>query len=175
MQIFQYCLMLIICCMLSCNNETGIVSRQEKEGDKTFTVNGEDDAMNEASEKSRKTYPQFLSELSASKDDTSKFGFAVKMRFDYGVDDGEHMWLNGLFLEKNKLFGILDNEPFNIQDIKIGDTIEIIRANISDWIYFSSDTLKGGYTVKVLYKYATPAERKEMEAAYGPTIADFKE
>jgi uncharacterized protein YegJ (DUF2314 family) len=170
MRIFQYSLLLISGFFFSCNNENGIVSRQEKDGDEVFNVDAENNEMNEASEKSRRTYPYFLSELSKSKQDTSKFGFAVKMRFDYGEDGGEHMWLNQFFFREKKMFGILDNEPFNVKNIKIGDTIEIIPANISDWIYFSNDTLQGGYTVRILYKYAKPEERKEMEASYGPFI-----
>lgn len=168
----QYILLLVAILLSSCNNENGIVSRQEKDGDKAYTVEAENDEMNKASEEARRTYDQFVSELKQTAADTSKFGFAVKMKFEYGEEGGEHMWLNQLFFRDDKMLGVLDNEPFNATQVKIGDTVEIKRNAVSDWIYFSNDTLKGGYTVRVLYKYATPDEKKELEASYGQFVKD---
>lgn len=169
---FYFTIFLISFLFLCACNEGGILKRDEKDGDKVFSVDSEDQEMNIASAKAQGSFEIFLNAFNKSLSDSSKSGFAVKMKFVYNEVNGEHMWVNELHEKQGKLLGVLDNDPIYVTSYKWGDTVEIKQREVSDWMYYSNDSLKGAYTVKVLYKYANAQEKKQMEDAYGPLIKE---
>ncbi len=76
--------------------------------------------------------------------------FALKVRFAYGNNNGEHIWLRDITKKQGEYVGIVNNEPEYIPNLKLNDTIMVTRKDISDWMYLAGDTLRGGFTVRLL-------------------------
>jgi uncharacterized protein YegJ (DUF2314 family) len=62
--------------------------------------------------------------------------------------------------------------PESTTDVKIGDKIQILNDNISDWMYVDNQKLRGGFTIRVLRKRMTESERKQFDAENGLIIED---
>ena len=92
------------------------------------------------------------------------------MRFEFGKDNGEHIWINGLHFKNDKLFGIIANEPENSINVKYGDTVQVEIGQLSDWMYIQNGQLIGGYTIKLIYEESNDAEKKQMEDEFGAKI-----
>lgn len=97
--------------------------------------------------------------------------FALKTRFKT-ANGGEHIWVSNISLKDNKYYGVVDNLPESTTDVKIGDTIQIVNENISDWMYIDNQKLRGGFTIRLLRKRMTETERKQFDAVNGLIIED---
>jgi uncharacterized protein YegJ (DUF2314 family) len=164
-------LIAVVCTLFACNNaNNGVVFKQnEKDNTEKIAVyTSEDDKMNAAIDSAKHTFPYFLQQLEKPCEECTDF--SVKMKFSFGEDNGEHIWLSDLFCNKNKLFGIIANEPENDVHVEFGDTIEVDQKALSDWMYLQEDKLIGGYTIKVIYYNSPQAERKRMENELGARI-----
>jgi len=148
--------------IFSCKEKKGYVSKDENNGDAAYSVTNEDEEMNKAVLEAQKTYNDFLSAL--KKQDSLMENFSVKMRFDYGDNNGEHMWLDDLYFKNEKLFGVLSSDPIEVKTVKSGDTLEVVRNRISDWMYLRNNKLVGGYTIKVLYNKMSEKEKEEFKS-----------
>ena len=153
-------ILIILLAAFSCN-ENKYVDRNENNGDAVITLEGDDEKMNKAIEEAGKTYPSFLKVIGSK--DSAQSEFAVKMRFAYGEDNGEHMWLNNLFYKNDTLWGTLNSDPLHIKNVKWGDTFEIQKEKVTDWMYVQNNKLVGGYTIRVLYNKMSEEEKKEFE------------
>ena len=91
--------------------------------------------------------------------------FALKVRFAYGDDNGEHIWFKDITQKDGEYMGVVSNEPINIKDISLNDTILIKRKDISDWMYIDADTLRGGFTIRLLRDRMPQNERDEFDAS----------
>ena len=110
-----------------------------------YHVPGDDEEMKRATEMALKTLQTFDSALKSGSPFYQKF--SLKSKFD--VPDGaEHIWVKNISIKNERYFGIVDNVPNSISNLKIGDTIEI--RNITDWMYIDNGVLRGGYTIRVL-------------------------
>ena len=147
--------------IFSCKEKKGYISKDENNGDAAYSVTNEDEEMNKAVLEAQKTYNDFLTAL--KKPDSLMDDFSVKMRFDYGDNNGEHMWLAGLYFENEKLFGVLSSDPIEVKTVKSGDTLEIVRNKISDWMYLRNNKLVGGYTIRVLYNKMSEKEKEQFK------------
>ena len=54
------------------------------------------------------------------------------------------------------------NTPAHVVTHQEGDTIEIYKNMVSDWMYVREGKLVGGYTMHVLYDKMTETEKKEF-------------
>ncbi len=52
-------------------------------------------------------------------------------------------------------------EPINV---KFGDKVFVDIDNLSDWMYYDKNIVKGAFTVKVLRKNMTYEEKKQMDS-----------
>ena len=156
---------LIAFIVFSCKEKSGYLSKDENGGDDVYSVDSDDEEMNKAILKAQATYNDFLTALKSPDSLTEEF--TVKMRFDYGEDNGEHMWLADPYFENGKLFGILDSDPVEIKTVKAGDTLEILQNKVSDWMYLKNNKLVGGYTIKVLYNKMSKKEQEEFRDQLG--------
>jgi uncharacterized protein YegJ (DUF2314 family) len=158
------------CFLCACNSSNSVTLKQnEKDStDKIAVYTSEDDKMNAAIDSAKNTFAAFLLELknpcSSCKD------FSVKMRFSFGDGNGEHIWLNDLFFKEERLFGVVGNEPENDVHIKFGDTVEVNRHDLSDWMYIKNDRVVGGYTIKAVYFSLSESEKRQMEKELGAKI-----
>lgn len=146
---------------LSCNERKGNLTRSEKNGEASYSVEGDDKAMDRAIAKARKTYPEFLNVIRTQDSTASGFSVKVKFKADKHI---EHLWFAKLYFKNGKLFGILDCTPVYVNWINQGEAVEIKQESVTDWMYFKNDSLTGAYTVKVLYsKMDTQQRRKFMK------------
>ncbi|MEO7984833.1 MAG: DUF2314 domain-containing protein [Bacteroidota bacterium] len=159
----------------SCNNDPGskekpIEARINKydSADKMALYSQSDGEMNAAQTKARNSYPEFLNAL--QKKCKGCHDFVVKMRFGYGEDNGEHIWIDGLRIVDKTVWGIVANIPENIQNLHYGDTVEVVEKNISDWKYVQDGKLIGGYTLRVMYQTMSEEEKKQLESDLGAKI-----
>ena len=153
---------LMLVCFISCKNSHKI--ERENQPD-IYNVAGNDKEMNEAIEKANKTLSDFNSVLTNPKIEVK----ALKVKFQNQTDI-EHLWLSDVKLKDGKYSGILDNEPEFIKDHKIGDTINVDRNEISDWMYLENGKLFGGYTIKVLRNRMSESEKEQFDTESGMSI-----
>lgn len=162
-KIFTGFLLLVL---ISCNNNSTAkpIVKQENGNDDVYNVAGDDEMMNQAIEKAVSSYDSFLNNFKNPGKDCN--GFSIKMKFPYN-NGNEHMWLGDLFYKGDKLMGVLDSDPVNPMAVHAGDTVEVERDKVSDWMYICNHKLVGGYTMMVLYSKMSPAEKEEFKKNLG--------
>lgn len=147
-------------------NNSKVIAR-EGEPD-IVRIEGEDSEMNTAIEKANQTFSQFDSALSSK--DTSLISWAIKVRFDTPDGNGEHIWLTDITKRGDQFYGVIANMPNLTTEVKLGDTVKIPTAKISDWRYIQNGKLKGGYTIRVLRNRLSKDQRKALDEQSGYTV-----
>ncbi|MGI9650028.1 YegJ family protein [Chryseobacterium sp. RLHN22] len=145
---------------LSCENKR---ERIQREGEpEVLLVESEDAGMNAAIENAKKTFKtNFHPALISKNPDFSNF--AIKQRFDT-PEGGEDIWIGDIVFDNGKYRGTVQNEPVNPLDVKLGDEVVVNLENLSDWMYYDKNIVKGAYTVKVLRETMSDEEKKEMDS-----------
>ena len=151
--------LLILIVLVGCKKKYEIVER-EGEPDVVF-VDNNDNAMNIAVKYAQESLHEFNKAIQTQNPNFSNF--ALKQRFTTSDGNGEHIWIGEVEFEDGKYFGIVDNIPFDVPQIKLGDTIEVDKDNISDWMYYDKNIVKGGFTIKALRANMTSEEKKRMD------------
>ncbi|MEO5564012.1 MAG: DUF2314 domain-containing protein [Chitinophagaceae bacterium] len=156
----------VLLSFFACKESTraSYVSKSKNGGDEVYNVETNDLVMNLAIAKAKDSYNSFLDVIKGG--DTTLDDFGVKMGFET-ADGTEHMWLNQLHFENDTLFGVLDNDPVNATSFKAGDSLEIKKEMISDWLYVRNNKMVGGYTIKALYSGMDEEEKKEFKKNLG--------
>jgi len=157
----KYFAFLILAFVLSCNSnpQKQILA---KDSTRMIIVDQGDKEMDAAIARGKLTLPNFDSALLSR--NSNYTGFAIKVRFAYGENNGEHIWLNEIQKVNEEYVGLVNNEPEYVTDLKLRDTIQINKQDISDWMYFDDDILKGGFTIKLFRARMTPKERAEFDS-----------
>jgi uncharacterized protein YegJ (DUF2314 family) len=124
-----------------------------------YDVADDDVQMDRATQRARRTVPQFVEALQHPA--PGDRDFAVKKLF---VKDGkaEHIWLTDIQFSGNRFHGLVDNRPVNIPGLKLGDKVSVNPNEVSDWLYVHNGQLVGGYTVRVLMTELSPAEKADF-------------
>ena len=151
-----------------CNN-TQTIKIERKGEPPIYSVRNDDSEMNHAILKAIQTLDTFKMAL-LSKNKDLKY-FALKSRF-ITANGSEYIWLKNIILKDKKYVGIVANLPESILDVKLGDTISILKNNISDWMYIDNKKLRGGYTIRLLRKRMTEYEKKQFDAESGLIIEE---
>lgn len=147
--------------ILSCENKRERV-RRDGEPD-VVLVKTEDDEMNIAIENAKKTFKtDFHKALLSKNPDFSNF--VIKQRFDVANGGGEHIWIGDIVFDKGEYQGIIQNNPMEPINVKLGDKVFVDIDNLSDWMYYDKNIVKGAFTVKVLRKNMTYEEKKQMDS-----------
>ncbi len=159
---------IILLGVVSCNsNQT---TKIEREGEPTiYGVTDNDTEMNEAIRTANQTLDKFNSALKSGNAEFKYFALKIRFKTPYG---GEHIWVSNITLKDNKYFGVVDNLPESTTDVRIGDSIQIVNDNISDWMYIDNQKLRGGFSLRLLRKRMTEPERKQFDAENGLIIED---
>lgn len=147
---------------VSCENNKREKVQREGEPDVIFVEN-QDNEMNAAIENAKKTFKTDFHQALLSKNPNFS-NFVIKQRFDTPDGGGEHMWIGDIVFDKGKYHGIVQNEPMQPLDVKLGDEVVVNIENLSDWMYYDKNVVKGAYTVKVLRKTMTDEEKKQMDS-----------
>ena len=152
--------------MLSCNSQKKV----ERENEPTiYNVQDDDKEMNEAMKTAQKTLANF--DDAFKKNNDSNVYFSLKKRFE---EDNiiEHIWIGNLKYENGKYIGIVGNLPEKLKSVKLDDTVEIERKDITDWMYIINSKLYGGYTVRLLRNRMTESERQKFDSENGLIIEE---
>ena len=105
-----------------------------------FYADGEDEAMLKAFEQARKSFRYFLRELYWERlRIVPALSFAcVKVAFSQelnGSTEVEHMWVNEVYFDGERVCGVLVNDPNVLSNVKNGDEVAVPLEQISDWMF----------------------------------------
>jgi len=161
-------LRVIICFILftitiGCQKKDEVVKRNNEPD--IHILKGEDTEMNIAIENAQKNLYKFKKAIIS--EDPNYYNFALKQRFKTNDNGGEHIWISKVQYYDDKYYGIVDGKPISTKEVKFGDTIEVDYQNITDWMYFDKNIVRGAYTTKVLRTRMTKKERDEMDKESG--------
>ncbi len=126
--------------------------------DKVVTVDDDDPEMVAAIAKARESLPRFWQVFENPRQGETGFALKVKIADKSGI---EHFWASNLQRHQGKVTGTIDNDPNTVTSVKLGDRIEILEANVSDWLYMRDGKMVGNYTLRPLFKQM-PAEEVEQ-------------
>ncbi len=120
--------------------------------------------MDQAVQKARKSLAKFLSAVRSPA--AGQTDFAVKRPF---VEGGrvEHIWLRDVTYDGKVLHGVVDNVPVEVKNVRLDAKTSAAPGEISDWMYLEKGRLVGGYTIRVLYRSLSPAEKRKFEKQAG--------
>lgn len=118
---------------------------REPDGDVTH----EDPRMQAALVEARKRFPEFRQRFDAGPRGEK---FYVKTLFVASKGVGEYMWVKVVELEKDEVRGILENEPIEATQVKLGDPVSVRVDEVEDWCIYNEkgDVLLGQFSVKAL-------------------------
>jgi len=147
--------------ILSCEDKR---ERVQRDGEPDVVlVKTEDNEMNIAIESAKKTFKtDFHTALLSKNPDYSNF--VIKQRFDVANGGGEHIWIGDIVFDNGEYHGIIQNNPMEPINVKLGDKVVVNIDNLSDWMYYDKNIVKGAFTVKVLRKNMTDEEKKQMDS-----------
>jgi uncharacterized protein YegJ (DUF2314 family) len=120
----------------------------------------DDPAMTKAIEEARSTLGKFIAAVEAPTKNQSQF--SIKTPFVDGAKS-EHIWLLPVTYDGKQFHGVVNNEPQDVKNVKLGDKVIIQPADVSDWMYVDDGRLVGGYTLRVLRNTLSPTERAEFD------------
>ncbi|QDT44101.1 hypothetical protein Pan241w_42070 [Gimesia alba] len=133
----------------------------EREGEPAITyIKADDPKMLAAIETARSTFDQFQAAFKESK--PSQSDFSVKVLIKEG-EHQEHVWTTPVSFSDEEYIGTLDNDPYQIKTMILGDEVRTPKNQISDWMYVENGKLVGGYTVRALRDHLPDKERQEFE------------
>ena len=146
--------------VIGCQKKYEVNEREGKT--KTMEVPNSDSAMNFAIKKAQETLSEFKKALESKNPNFSNF--ALKQRFDDFDGNGEHIWIGEIELRNGKYFGFVENDPVNVTQIKLGDSVQVDFDKISDWMYYNKNIVVGAFTVRVMRANMSEEELKEMDS-----------
>jgi uncharacterized protein YegJ (DUF2314 family) len=133
-----------------------------------------DEKMNEAQLRARKTFKYFWREMSwEARRIIPGLGMsAVKMAFKTNVPGDnvpqyEHMWIGEIEFDGNEISGALLNNPSWISDVVSGDRVRFTVNELTDWLYAINGRAFGGFTVNAIRYSMSKSDRKKHDDAWG--------
>lgn len=140
---------------------------------KFYELEEDDSSLNQAIKKANQTFDDFESVLKNSVENNIKSfsDFSIKVKFDT-KNGAEHVWLSEIKIEGEDYFGVLNNEPEQINSLKLGDVIKIDKNRISDWMYSENGKLIGGFTIRALRNQMNMEEKQAFDSEFALQIVD---
>jgi len=126
-----------------------------------FSLSEDDKEMNSAIELANKTLIDFDEALKFSENEN----FALKIRYDIN-DKSEHIWAVNIEKIDDDYFGIIDNLPNSVIDIKLTDKVKIEKDKISDWMFSKKGKLLGGFTIRVIRNRMSQLEKEKFDKEF---------
>lgn len=115
--------------------------------DEVILFSDSDPEMNAAIEKARATLPEFWSHVASPA--AGESGFSVKLALTDG-DAVEHFWCSDIVGSAAQATCVIANEPAYVMTVKFGERVDIHPVQISDWMYWVGDKIRGGETQRVM-------------------------
>lgn len=152
----------------ACNTNTRTKTEREGEPD-IYNTELNDREMNQAMADAKASFPVFEKAIQAYNENYSGFALKVPFAFDGGT---EHIWVGEIVYVENLYIGIVNNVPEYTREVSLGDTIPVDPTGISDWMYLDGDTLRGGYTIRVIRNGLPEVEKKDFDSETGFIIPE---
>jgi len=145
-----------------------------------FFADGESQNMINAFEKAQETFKYFWRELSWEyrRIIPALDVACVKLAFTQDIEGEtivEHMWINEINFDGEKIKGILVNDPNDLTNVSNSDYVEIPINQISDWLFATQDKTYGGFTIQAMRSEMTETERQEHDDAWGLDFGDYND
>jgi len=122
-----------------------------------------DPEMAVAIAKARASLPVFWASYEAPK--PSEGGHSLKVRFPYGINNGEHIWMAEVRKLADGLYsGRFANAPVHLPGKHVGDLVSFRDADISDWMFMRNGKIVGGETIRPMFKSMPKAEAAALRA-----------
>ncbi|TPN86876.1 YegJ family protein [Aquimarina algicola] len=135
-----------------------------------YDIPNEDERMNWGMEKARLTLHYFQECLQNPK--IGQDYFSIKARIE---DNGmiEHIWLTDpSFDNEGNIFGVVGNEPIDVQNVSMNQNIGITKEFVSDWMIIEHGRLIGGYTIRAVREGLAGTQLKNFDQSLGGMIID---
>ena len=140
-----------------------------KKPEPTYSVDGEDPAMQAAIREAQATFPDFIAEVQKDRQRIVPALEEALVKYMFPMDSSplefEHMFLSDLDFRGATLFGTLTSEPIQVRNRKAGDVVAIESERVSDWLYVADGKGTGGFTFKVMWSRFTHGERRKYRQA----------
>ena len=125
----------------------------------------DDTAMIEASAKAVATLPVFWAEFDEAADTS---GFLLKVAYTTPGGDREHLWLDWIKRDGERLEASLANEPQSLPGLHARDRIAFDEGQISDWAYPCAAGYHGHYTTRAILPALDAREAAQIEKTLAP-------
>lgn len=127
-----------------------------------------DAAMAAAIAEARRTYPQFLAAFDIAPP-LRQGDYMVKLALATPDGGEEHIWVDNLRIDGDRMFGMLANEPGNLPGMRRGSPVEIDHARVSDWSIDGSEGMYGNYTTRVMLPHMNEADAAALREGLSRT------
>lgn len=87
----------------------------------------------------------------------------------------EHMWINEIDFDGEKIHGVLMNSPNQLTNVSEGDRVSFKLSQISDWLFAMHGKTYGAFTIQLLRSEMGEQERKQHDEAWGLDFGDFND
>ena len=136
------------------------------DGDTTYIVDSDDWELLSAAKDARQTLAEFIRRLREPPETQTEL--ALKVRFaelSGGVADSvvEHLWLDVFDFDGSRFRGFLETPPNDLRRVRMGDTIVVDSAQVSDWYAVDRDTLVGGFSIRVFRDRLNAKQRADED------------
>lgn len=149
--------------LLACQSDPKVIKRDGQPD--VSLLEADNSKMNNAIKLANKTLGKF--DLALLSNDTKLRMLSIKARFATPDGGGEHIWLSDIAIKDNQYHGVIANVPFSTKEVKLGDTVMVTKAQISDWKYIQNGKLIGGYTIRVSRNQLSEADKKVFDQENG--------
>ena len=123
--------------------------------------NTADQAMNEAKSKARQSLPRFAKMWEDGVSGTYTIKFPLTQN-----GETEHIWLQVDGFKGDIFDGRLANDPVNGSKYKMGQRMQVARADVEDWMLNQGDAIYGGYSARVMMDQMPEDQRAKYEKLF---------
>ena len=130
----------------------------------TLTDQYDEKKMEQAITDARASFDEFLTRFRNPKPGDRAFNVKVRIADKNGV---EHFWVGDLKLDSEPYSGTIGNDPGIVKNVKLGQTYNFKRADISDWMYIAEGKMEGNYTLRVELESMPPKQAEALKKNIG--------
>ena len=153
-----------------CNNPSPTTSTSKLDTSTgLYRVTSDNTSMNLAIARAKISIDQF--DKAFEKKDSAYSDFAVKKKYDT-EDGGEHMWIAVTKIVDGNYQGYVSNDAEETREVKYGDSVVVLKDEITDWMYLDNNVLKGGYTIREIRNRLSKEEQLQLDKELGFKIED---
>lgn len=124
-------------------------------------LDGADSEMVAAVREAQRSFGEYRDALSGQSAAVEDCGVKVFFPSQQNPRAGEHMWVNEVASFGDGWVGTLCNDPGWVRGLRCGQRVPFTLDRVSDWFYVVGGVLRGGYTLKLLYRQYTPEQFAE--------------